>query len=139
MCPDEYSSVSSLDSIKRTAGSFRCSSTQSVETSTSGWAYPRDSILSLICTCSIVSSQLPASSKTGGNYRSVRLTPFGAGNRHYDANTASNEDGLGTRGSTTAGRCQGQYGPARVDRIPGRQGRRPSREAVSAWGWGPTR
>src|SRR5512133_271930 len=44
MWPTSYSRRSSSDSMIRTAGSPRCAATQSVDTSTSGWAYPRDSI-----------------------------------------------------------------------------------------------
>src|SRR6266480_4024053 len=39
MCPESYAVVSTSTSIRRTAGSARCPTTQSVETSTSGCAY----------------------------------------------------------------------------------------------------
>src|SRR5262249_6634025 len=38
-CPTSYRSTSSSDSTMRTLGSFACSATQSVLTSTSGWTY----------------------------------------------------------------------------------------------------
>src|SRR5690349_12877428 len=75
MWPVSYSRMSSLDSTSRTLGSFRCWATQSVETSTSGWAYPRCSMgVAAGTACAVV---MPFLLPSGSQMKTGRGLPWG--------------------------------------------------------------